>query len=222
MNALHENKQLGGWSMTLRNELFRSLVATVAFMTLAGCSSSEKEPAVTTGSRAISGPPRHWDIGDQTLKHKLPDDISDGYLQFARTSDMSYGIMLAHDRISARSHANADMLLYIHAGTARFHIDDKDVTSSMGDLIFIPRGTVYSVESLSNRQLQFVTVYTPPLDSMDVIFHEAAERVKTMVPRLPLNSALLDTVIKLKPADAEKMFEQMSDDQPLDDNGDEK
>lgn len=181
-----------------------------------GCSSSDKEAKAPT-SRIPSGPPRHWDIGDQTLKHRLPEDVSDGYLQFARTANMSYGIMLSHERISARSHTNADMLIYIHSGTARFHIDDKDLTSSMGDLIFIPRGSIYSAESLSNRELQLFTVYTPPLDSADVVFHEAAERVMTKIPSLPANSSLLDTVVRLKGEDAESFFEQMQGSEPVED-----
>ncbi len=201
--------------MNLRHIFHQTIAITGVMLALSGCSSSSKETQ-STESRTFFGNPRHWDIGDQTLRHQLPDDISDGYLQFGRTSSMSYGIMLAHDRISARSHAKADMLIYIHAGTARFHIDDKDMTNSMGDMIYIPRGSIYSVESLSNRELQLVTVYSPALDSADVIFHEAAERVKTMIPTLP-NSAKLDTVLRLKPEDIEKKFEQMEDELPVED-----
>lgn len=189
------------------------LILTVV---LFGCSGEKPEPQ-SSAPRIPSGPPRHWDIGDQTLKHQLPEDISDGYLQFARTSSMSYGMTLAHERISARSHEKADMLIYIHSGTARFHVDDKDLTASMGDLIFVPRGSVYSAESLSKRQLQFVTMYAPPLDSADVVYHEAAERVKSMAPRaLPRN--MLDTTVTLKPPDDESLFENMSGSEPIEDD----
>ncbi len=199
------------------NKVFlRSLMIVCLGMLILSCSSGEKEPAAAL-PRIPSGPPRHWDIGDQTIKHRLPDDVSDGYLQFAKTSSMSYGMTLAHDRISARSHSKADMVVYIHSGTARFHVDEQDITVSMGDLIFIPRGSVYSTESLSNRQLQLVTMYAPPLDSSDVIFHEAAERVKTMVPRLPADQSRLDTTITLRPKNDESLFESMEGSIPVDD-----
>ncbi len=200
--------------MNFKNTSHRTITIISAALFIIGCSTGKKEtePSVSV---VPSGPPRHWDIGDQTLKHKLPEDVSDGYLQFARTATMSYGMTLAHDRISARSHAKADMLIYIHSGTARFRVDDMDLTGSMGDLIFVPRGSVYSVESLSNRQLQLVTMYSPALDSADVIFHEAAERVKTMVPRLTPNQSLLDTFITLKPKKDDSYFEKMQGSIPV-------
>jgi mannose-6-phosphate isomerase-like protein (cupin superfamily) len=178
-----------------------------AVLILGSCATEKPEPVVQTESRP-SGPPRHWDIGDQVNRHQLPEDISDGYLQFGRSGAMSYGLTLAHERISARSHSRSDMLIYVHGGVGRFHIDDKEFTGATGDLVFIPKGAVYSIDSMSKRQLELMTLYAPPLDTADVVYHEAAERVQPP-PGLNRNIIPIDTIREVDSLEQEKMFEQM-------------
>ncbi len=141
----------------------------------AGCG---KEKPPDAGKMSINpGVPRHWDFGDRIRNNPLPTDVADGYLEFAKSPGSSYGVTLAHQRLSARNHEHSDVLFYVHTGVARFQVGTKSFTAANGDLIYIPRGVVYSAESMSNHGLELLTVYTPPLDPSDIIYHEAAERV---------------------------------------------
>lgn len=176
---------------------------------VAGCA---RQDVPASASVALSGPPRHWDVGDQALRHKLPPDVSDGYLQFAKSPHMSYGLTLAHERISARSHQRSDMLIYLHDGVGRFHVGDKDFTAATGDILFVPRRTIYSVESVTKRQLQLLTIYAPTLDPDDVTYHEAAERVVPPPTEGKMRPLVIDTVLSGKDdKDNEEQFLKMDD-----------
>jgi mannose-6-phosphate isomerase-like protein (cupin superfamily) len=191
------------------------LLASVAII---GCGKkSESPPEIPFAAAA----PRQWDIGDQILKHKLPDDIADGYLEFLRSSGFSYGVTLAHERISLRSHEKSDMLIYVHGGVARFHIADKDLTASMGDVVYVPRGAAYSAQSLSRRELELLTLYAPPLDKDDVKFLEPAVRASTdsLNTRKPLRATLGGSDSLRPPDDEERNYLNMKDYQEEEEGG---
>ncbi len=132
-----------------------------------GCTKEEEIKPV----QVLSGGPVHWDAGDKLLKHPLRPDKNDDYIQLGRGTDLGYGIMMAKNTISPRSHNNHDLLLYVHSGSARLHVADKDFTASTGDVIYIPRGSVYTATSLNNRNMQFLAVYSPAFDGVDIIKH---------------------------------------------------
>ena len=155
------------------------IILLSAAILIAGCAT--KEPAQKPVSIS-PGPPRHWDVGDQTLKYELPKDVADGYLEFAKAPGFSYGVTLAHERISARRHDRHDMLIYIHSGIGRFHVGEKSFFGSTGDLLFIPRGTVYAIYGQGTQQLELMTVYHPPFDGDDIIYEERAEKERAGNP----------------------------------------
>jgi len=137
-----------------------------------GCAG--KEEAIQS-VRISPGPPKHWDVGDWTLKRPLSEDMDDGFLEFSRSPDFSFGLWLAHNRLSARSHARSDMLVYLHSGIARFNVGEMGFTVSTGDALYIPRGAIYTAVSMSDRPLQLFTIYSPPFDLDDIEYHERAE-----------------------------------------------
>ena len=147
-----------------------ALIILAALLIFAGCSGDDPETAEVV--RISPGPPQHFDVGDQRLKNSLPKDVDDGYLEFAKTPGMSYGLLLAHDKISPRSHERHDMLIYIHNGFARFHVGEKSYWVNIGDSVYIPRGAVYSVESKGSVPLEFFVVYTPTFDQDDIVYHD--------------------------------------------------
>jgi len=167
------------------------LIPFLALMSLLGCSEKPESPA----KGAPNPGPRHWDVGDATFSHPLPPEISDGYLEFSKSSAMSFGVTMAHERISERRHQNSDLLLYIHSGVARVRIGEKEFTVSTGDAIFIPKGAAYSADAVSRRELELFTIYAPPLEADDVEYLEAAERA----PVDTLNKRRLITKTSLAP-----------------------
>ncbi|MBM3328127.1 MAG: cupin domain-containing protein [Calditrichaeota bacterium] len=150
------------------------LIAGLLGMAVSACQDGKK--AESPPPRVSPGPPRHWDIGDRILRTPLPQDVSDGYLEFGRSPASSYGVMLAHERISARSHERSDMVFYVHGGVARIHVGPESFTASTGDAVYIPRGAIYSAESLSRRSIELFAIFTPPLDAADIVYVEASDR----------------------------------------------
>ena len=138
---------------------------------LMGC--GHKEDIPPPASVAFSpGPAAQWDMGSYLLRHPLPEDIDDGFMELHTAPEATYGIILARNRITLRSHEYHDLILYGHRGTARFHVGEKDFTVSMGDILYIPRGAVYSAEGSGPQLLQFFAVYSPRFDGTDIVYHE--------------------------------------------------
>lgn len=157
---------------------FFLIILVFGFLT-AGCSQKEEVP-VEKKVRISPGPPKHLDVGDQILKHKLPPDVEDGFLQMGEAPDFSYGVMVAHEKISKRNHERSDMLIYVHSGQARIHVADKSYHISMGDVVYIPRGAIYSVISNTDQYpLELLTFYSPPLNPEDIVYHEAGDKAET-------------------------------------------
>ncbi len=126
------------------------LVMLAFMLPFVGCVKRAPEPRT---SAVKPGVPRHWDVGDEKLKNPLPEDMADGYLEFARAPGFSYGLTMAHDSISARSHERHDLLIYVHWGSAVFHAGDEKFYAATGDMVYIPRGTVYSAVSYTHLTL---------------------------------------------------------------------
>ncbi len=149
-----------------------TIILTLIILFFTGC--TVKNEPVEKHVKISPGDPQHYDVGDQVLRKKLPDDVADGFLAFNKAPGFSYGILMAHENISQRSHDRSDMLMYIHSGRARFHVGDKSYFIGTGDVVYVPRGAIYSAANTQeNMQLQFFTVYSPEFDPDDVIYHEA-------------------------------------------------
>ncbi len=132
-----------------------------------GCS---EEKAKNENPKVYPGLPRKFDVGDQTLKNKLPADVSDGFLGFGKAPGFSYGLLMAHKTITPRYHERSDMLVYIHSGITRFQVGDENFWAAGGDIVYIPRGSTYAVTTKERYPLEFVTVYSPPFDPNDVVY----------------------------------------------------
>ncbi len=154
------------------NKLF--LLICISLFLLSGC--KEKPDNQPPPVRISPGSPKHFDVGSKALRNKLPEDMADGYMGFAEAPGFSYGLIMAHDKISPRSHERSDLLVYVHSGFARFHVGEKDYHISMGDAVYIPRGAFYSVESSQDYPLQFFSIYSPPLDPNDIVYAEEKEK----------------------------------------------
>ncbi len=154
--------------------MLRKLIAFfLGILILSGCAekSGEKDKPV----RISPGEPRHFDVGDWALKRKLPQDMADGFLKFGEAPGFNYGLLMAHEKISARSHERSDMLIYIHNGNGRFHVGEEDFFVSIGDIVYIPRGAVYSAASTGDMPLHFFSVYSPPFNPDDVVYHDTGK-----------------------------------------------
>jgi mannose-6-phosphate isomerase-like protein (cupin superfamily) len=57
-----------------------------------------------------------------------------------------------------------DAAYYVLQGNGRFSIEDADVEVGPGDLVFLPRGTVYR----DSGQMTMLSVYCPPFDLAQV------------------------------------------------------
>ena len=126
-----------------------------------------------------------WDIGSTILSHPLPANIDDGYIELGRAPDFSYGVTIARNGLSARHHEHSDLMFYLHSGTARFNVADKTFQAGMGDAIYVPRGAVYTAQATGNQQLQLLTIYSPPLDRKDIVYHEGDESGRKGVTAVP-------------------------------------
>jgi len=185
---------------------------------LLGCGEKPKEVAAPASNIAA----RHWDIGDALVNHPLPPEVSDGYLEFAKSASMGFGITMAHDRISQRRHSKSDMLIYVHSGVARITVGEKAFTAASGDIVYIPRGAIYYADGLSKRQIELLTLYAPPLDPNDVEYLEPAERAQidtTRKSKMITKTMLAPDSLRDDPASLEKEFLMMKDYQDIDEEG---
>ena len=151
------------------------LMVLIILLCMSGCSEKEIKPEPVQTLNVSPGAPAHYDIGDVTLRNKLPDDVLDGFLGLSKAPGFSYGVLMAHDKITARSHERSDMLVYIHSGITRFHVGEKSFWAAAGDVVYIPRGAVYSVTAKEQYPLEFLVVYSPPFNADDVEYHEKDE-----------------------------------------------
>ena len=154
--------------------MIKYLLLTLSLLLLSGCSKQEEKHVSTVPFSP--GPPRRWDIGDNLIKFQVPDDADDIYLQFLKAPDLSFGIMRVRDILSKRSHDEHDLVFYVHRGSARFHVADKDWIISTGDVVYIPRGAVYSAQNIyPGKTLDLFAVYQPIFDGVDLTYHETPE-----------------------------------------------
>lgn len=157
--------------------IFTMILASA--LLLYGC--AKEEPKQKIGS-INPGVARHWDVGDEKLRHPLPPEMGDGFLEFSKAPGFNFGLTLAHDKISPRSHERHDMIMYVHWGSGRFHIGDKDFHASAGDVMYVPRGTVYSAARTGNLPLELLTVFQPPFNGDDVVY-EDSEDSESVIPK---------------------------------------
>lgn len=159
--------------------MLKSIMITVLCgFILIGCS-KEKASSTPPQPRVSPGSPKHYDVGDQMLKRKLPEDMADGFLELNTAPGFSYGMLMAHENISSRSHERSDLLIYIHSGIARFHVAQESYFAAAGDVVYIPRGAIYSVTTREKKYpLEFLAFYSPPLNPDDIVYHDASEEKK--------------------------------------------
>lgn len=144
---------------------------------LIGCGKVEDKPVASRPSIS-PGPPQHWDLGDNLIKYPLPSDVEDIYVQLKQAPGFSFGMIRARKRLSARWHEDHEMLIYGYRGSARFHVADKDFYSSTGDIIYVPRGAVYSAESVRDQPFDFLVVYQPVFDGNDIFYQKPTDKQK--------------------------------------------
>ncbi len=142
---------------------------------LIGCCKQEPIQNPEEELKIIIGETEQWDLGSYLLKNPLPEDMLDAYLQMGSTTYSSYGVILAHNALSARSHDEHDLLLYGHSGTADFIVDEDTHTLTIGDMLFIPQGAIYSAKKTGAQPLQILAVFTPAFDGKDVIYYKAVD-----------------------------------------------
>ena len=146
---------------------------------LIGCAKKEVEQKIGTINPGVA---RHWDVGDEKLKHPLPPEMGDGFLEFFKAPGFNFGLTLAQEKISPRSHERHDMIMYLHWGSGRFHVGDKDFHASAGDVIYVPRGTVYSAARTGTLPLELLTVFQPSFSGDDVVYEDKDES-ESVIPK---------------------------------------
>lgn len=158
--------------------MIKYLLITFSILLLSGCGKIEEKP-VSPPVLFSPGPPMRYDIGDNLIKFPLPDDADDIYLQFLKAPGLSFGIMRVRDKLTRRCHDEHDMVFYVHRGNARFHVADKDWITSTGDVVYVPRGAVYSAEIISpGKTFDLFVLYQPIFDGVDLTYHETQEEDK--------------------------------------------
>jgi mannose-6-phosphate isomerase-like protein (cupin superfamily) len=151
----------------------RKMFVVIMLMLFAmGCSEEKADEKQAWSPPINPGPPRKFDVGDEVLENKLPEDVSDGFLSFGKAPGFSYGVLIAHNTVSPRYHERSDMLVYIHSGITRFHVGDENFWAAGGDVVYVPRGSTYAVTTREKYPLEFVTVYSPPFDPNDIVYPE--------------------------------------------------
>lgn len=151
------------------------LLAIFLMLFVFGCSEEKVVEKPSPTPRVNSGQPRKFDVGDETLENRLPEDVSDGFLRFGEAPGFSYGVLMAHNTVTPRYHERSDMLVYVHSGITRFHVGSESFWAANGDIVYIPRGAVYSVTTREKFPLEFVTVYSPPFDPNDVVYPDSSK-----------------------------------------------
>jgi len=155
--------------------MIKYLLITISVLLLSGCCKQEEKP-VSPPILFSPGSPMRYDIGDNLIKFPMPDDVNDIYLQFLKAPGLSFGVMRIRDKLTRRSHDEHDMVFYVHNGSARFHVADEDWIASTGDVVYVPRGAVYSAETItSGKTFDLFVVYQPIFDGVDLTYHETQE-----------------------------------------------
>ncbi|HHE46755.1 MAG TPA: cupin domain-containing protein [Bacteroidetes bacterium] len=154
--------------------MYRFLISLLLLSLTIGCGQSAKKPPPRP-PRISPGPAQHWDIGDFLIKYPLPDDVDDFYVQFTEAPGYSFGVVRAHKRLSSRYHESHDLLIYVQNGNVRFHVAERDFIAAIGDVIYVPRGAVYSAESLNDRPFDFFAVYHPVYDGDDIVYYRHSD-----------------------------------------------
>jgi mannose-6-phosphate isomerase-like protein (cupin superfamily) len=164
--------------------MFTRLLTCMTLLTVGCIEHREPPPPVVATS---PGAPRHWDIGSTIYKTPLPEGVDDGYVELAQAPGFSYGVTIAREGLSARNHERSDLLFYVHRGSADFSVGDKTFPARLGDVVYIPRGAIYAAHSTSKEPLHLVTIYSPPLNRSDIIYHERADHDRSGVEDISAN-----------------------------------
>ena len=165
----------------MNSNIIKYLVISSALL-LTSCIERREPPPPPVATSP--GAPRHWDVGSTIYKTPLPEGVDDGYIELAQAPGFSYGVTIARQGLSARNHERSDLIFYVHRGSADFSVGDQSFSGRLGDLIYVPRGAIYSAHSTSKEPLHLLTVYSPPLNRHDIVYHERSDRNRSGVPEI--------------------------------------
>lgn len=139
-------------------------------VTLAGCGGQPKTDQLPGNARTNPGQPEKWDVGSYMLKRPLPADVEDVFAVMSNSNETTFGVIAAKQKISPRYHEFHDLLLYGHRGSARFHVGEKSFAIGLGDILYIPRGTIYNAENEGSGEMHFFAIYSPTFKGDDVVY----------------------------------------------------
>jgi mannose-6-phosphate isomerase-like protein (cupin superfamily) len=71
-------------------------------------------------------------------------------------------------RSESRVHDHHDLIMVVLAGSADVRLAGKWHSASAGDIIEIPRGSIYQIDRLGSTPLECYVQYYPPYDGKDV------------------------------------------------------
>ena len=71
-------------------------------------------------------------------------------------------------RSDSRVHDHHDMTVVLLAGRADIRLAGKWHTASAGDIVVIPRGSIYELDQLGSEPVECYVIYYPPYDGKDL------------------------------------------------------
>lgn len=83
------------------------------------------------------------------------------------TPHASYHIIRLNASEKPHIHLNHDLAVFVLAGEAIVHLENKAIKIKPGDVVEIPRGIVHWGEILNNNPCEVYAIFTPAFDGVD-------------------------------------------------------
>ncbi|RJP78063.1 MAG: cupin domain-containing protein [Candidatus Zixiibacteriota bacterium] len=109
-------------------------------------------------------------VFEMLRQHPLPYDQEFSSLPLERTATQSVNLVQIRGRLAGHYHVAHDEIVYVIQGSGTLTAGDETRPLRPGDLAFLPRGTVHSVEVRSAQPLAALSIMSPPFDGADRVF----------------------------------------------------
>jgi mannose-6-phosphate isomerase-like protein (cupin superfamily) len=99
--------------------------------------------------------------------------VSDNIYNRAAFSDslVSSFVILIKKEVKAHKHLYHAEHVVVLAGAGKMKLGEKTIMIKKGDLVFIPKNTIHSVESISKKEpLKVISIQAPHFDGKDRVF----------------------------------------------------
>ena len=104
---------------------------------------------------------------------KTPSDYENIYIRKLYSDSLvSSFVIFIKKEVKAHKHVTHSEHVYILDGEGEMMVGDKKRTVKKGDIVFIPKGTVHSLNVTSNTPVKVLSMQAPQFDGKDRVMAE--------------------------------------------------